>query len=218
TAVFSLAPAGEKTPSRPVSVACWDLLRKGVQGEWETPQSTLPTRHMLFSCLPTPDPGPVAGPGSWSLPAPIRPDFPRQSVAVPGEICSSSGLSTRWVKQSGAEQSGALVMTYQEHLGITYVTLNEDPCPHMLIHNQTPLSMLLRENVKESPRTEVYCRPLPANSSLHHGLYHHYSSFPDCRQREPLPTLLLKTSPNPDMPPGSSLQPSDLQTSPEWSD
>ncbi|KAK6325959.1 hypothetical protein J4Q44_G00016030 [Coregonus suidteri] len=207
TAVFSLAPAGEKTPSRPVSVACWDLLRKGVQGEWETPQSTLPTRHMLFSCLPTPDPGPVAGPGSWSLPAPIRPDFPRQSVAVPGEICSSSGLSTR-----------ALVMTYQEHLGITYVTLNEDPCPHMLIHNQTPLSMLLRENVKESPRTEVYCRPLPANSSLHHGLYHHYSSFPDCRQREPLPTLLLKTSPNPDMPPGSSLQPSDLQTSPEWSD
>ncbi|XP_064816243.1 intermembrane lipid transfer protein VPS13B-like [Oncorhynchus masou masou] len=157
---------------------------------------------MMFSCLPTTDPGPVAGSESWSLPAPIRPDFPRQSVAVPGEICSSSGLSTR-----------ALVMTCQEHLGVTYVTLNEDPCPHMVIHNQTPLSMLLRENVKEPPRTEVYCRPLPANSSLHHGLYHHFSSFPACRQREPLPTVRLKTSPDP-----NSLPPGDLQASPEWSD
>ncbi|XP_045567568.1 vacuolar protein sorting-associated protein 13B [Salmo salar] len=217
TAVFSLAPAGQKSPFRPVSVACWDLLRK----DGEIPQFPLPTRHMMFSCLPTTDPGPVAGSESWSLPAPIRPDFPRQSVAVPGEICSSSGLSTR-----------ALVMTYHEHLGITYVTLNEDPCPHMVIHNQTPLSMLLRENVKEPPRTEVYCRPLPADSSLHHGLYHHFSSFPDCRQREALPTMLLKISPNPNVAPanpnmapanpnvapGSSLQPGDLRTSPEWSD
>ncbi|XP_064816244.1 intermembrane lipid transfer protein VPS13B-like [Oncorhynchus masou masou] len=104
-------------------------------------------------------------------------------------------------------------MTCQEHLGVTCVTLNEDPCPHMVIHNQTPLSMLLRENVKEPPRTEVYCRPLPANSSLHHGLYHHFSSFPACRQREPLPTVRLKTSPDP-----NSLPPGDLQASPEWSD
>uniref|UniRef100_A0AAZ3SCT8 Vacuolar protein sorting 13 homolog B n=1 Tax=Oncorhynchus tshawytscha TaxID=74940 RepID=A0AAZ3SCT8_ONCTS len=189
--VFSLAPAGENTPSTPVSVACWDLLRK----EGGIPQFPLPSRHMMFSCLPTTDPGPVAGSESWSLPAPIRPDFPRQSVAVPGEILFGCFR--------------ALVMTYQEHLGVTYVTLNEDPCPHMVIHNQTPLSMLLRENVKG----KVYCRPLPANSSLHHGLYHHFSSFPACRQREPLPTVLLKTSPDP-----NSLAPSDLQASPEWSD
>uniref|UniRef100_A0A8K9WXE2 Vacuolar protein sorting 13 homolog B n=1 Tax=Oncorhynchus mykiss TaxID=8022 RepID=A0A8K9WXE2_ONCMY len=190
-----LAPAGEDTPSTPVSVACWDLLRK----EGEIPQFPLPSRHMMFSSLPTTDLGPVAGSESWSLPAPIRPDFPRQSVAVPREILFGCFR--------------ALVMTYQEHLGVTYVTLNEDPCPHMVIHNQTPLSMLLRENVKEPPRTEVYCRPLPANSSLHHGLYHHFSSFPACRQREPLPTVLLKTSPDP-----NSLPPSDLQASPEWSD
>lgn len=125
----------------------------------------------------------------------------------------------------------AIVLTYQEHLGVTYITLNEDPCPRMLIHNKCPIPLLLKENVKgrkrrtdgtwllsshlapfsltnfwgglqlsiiwsftETPRTEVHCRPLPANCSLHHELYHHYSSFPDCRQREVLPTLLLKTT------------------------
>jgi hypothetical protein len=30
---------------------------------------------------------------------------------------------------------------------------------------------------------------------LHHELYQQYSSFPDCRQREALPALLLKTTP-----------------------
>ena len=49
-------------------------------------------------------------------------------------------------------------------------------------------------SVIETPRTEVYCRPLPANSSLHHELYHHFSSFPECRQKEMLPALLLKTT------------------------
>lgn len=46
----------------------------------------------------------------------------------------------------------------------------------------------------EAPQTEVYCRALPANCSLHHELYHHISTFPDCRQKEMLPTLLLKTT------------------------
>ncbi|XP_028969409.2 vacuolar protein sorting-associated protein 13B isoform X3 [Esox lucius] len=203
TAVFSLSPAAEKTPSRAVSVACWDLLREGVQGAPDTPLSPVPLRHMVFSCLPNPDADPSAA--SWSLPAPIRPDFPRQSVAVPGETCGQSGLSTR-----------ALVLTFQEHLGINYLTLNEDPCPPMLIHNQTPIRLLLRENIKESPRAEVFCRTLPANSSLHHALYHHSSSFPDCRQREPLPSLLLRTCP--DTPSGSDLQPGNLQAAPEWTD
>uniref|UniRef100_A0AAQ5ZM51 Vacuolar protein sorting 13 homolog B n=1 Tax=Amphiprion ocellaris TaxID=80972 RepID=A0AAQ5ZM51_AMPOC len=131
--------------------------------------------HMLFSLFPRPDAG--VGSAAWSLPAPIRADFPRQSLSVPGE-----------------PDSGAIVLTYQEHLGVTYITLNEDPCPRMLIHNKCPIPLLLKENVKETPRIEVYCRPLPANSSLHHELHHHFSSFPECKQKEMIPTLLLKTT------------------------
>lgn len=55
------------------------------------------------------------------------------------------------------------------------------------------LTSRLVSSVTETPRSEVFCRPLPADSSLHHELYHHFSSFPECRQRELLPTLQLKT-------------------------
>ncbi|KAJ8013405.1 hypothetical protein DPEC_G00052920 [Dallia pectoralis] len=199
TAVFSLSPAAEKTPSRAVSVTCWDLLHEGVPGAMETPHNLVPFRHMQFSCLPNPDAE------SWSLPAPIRPDFPRQSLAVPGEICGQSSLSTR-----------ALVLTMQESFGVTYLTLNEDLHPPMFIHNQTPVRLLLRENFKEPLRSPVRCRVLPAQTSLHHELYHHTTSFPECRQRESLPTLQLRTCP--DTPPCSDLQPSSLQAAPEWTD
>lgn len=132
-----------------------------------------------------------------------------------------------------------IVLTYQEHLGVTYIILNLDPSPRMLIHNKCPFPLLLKETVKgkkgktglisshylssplcsfyaiilycktffffffgiyfllspiETPRTEVHCRPLPANCSLHHELYHHFCSFPECRQKDMLPTLLLKTN------------------------
>lgn len=40
------------------------------------------------------------------------------------------------------------MLTYQEHLGVTYITLNEDPCPRMLIENRCPVPLLLKENVK----------------------------------------------------------------------
>ncbi|XP_063735116.1 intermembrane lipid transfer protein VPS13B-like isoform X2 [Eleginops maclovinus] len=176
TALFSLAPSEEG--SRPCSVLCWDLLQTSIPGALEFP---LPLRYMLLSLLPQPDTG--VGSAGWSLPAPIRSDFPRQSVSVPGEAESGGGLSSR-----------SIVLTHQEHLGVTYVILNEDPCPRMLIHNKCPIPLLLKETVKETPRAEVYCRPLPANCSLHHELYHHFSSFPECRQKEMLPTLLLKTT------------------------
>lgn len=112
-------------------------------------------------------------------------------------------------------------MTLQEHMGVTYIILNEDSSPRMLIHNKCPVPLLLKETVKglasalgctpsrsvapllntttftsshaETPRTEVHCRPVPASSSLHHELYHHFSTFPECRQRDILPSLLLKT-------------------------
>ncbi|XP_035019480.2 vacuolar protein sorting-associated protein 13B-like [Hippoglossus stenolepis] len=178
TSVFSLAPSEESSLAKPSSVPCWDLLQTNVQGKVEYP---LPLRYMLFSLFPRPDAG--VGSAAWSLPAPIHPDFPRQSLSVPVGPSSGFGLSSR-----------AIVLTYQEHLGVTYITLNEDPCPRMLIHNKCPIPLLLKETVKETPRTEVHCRPLPANCSLHHELHHHFSSFPECRQKDMLPTLLLKTT------------------------
>ncbi|KAJ8353846.1 hypothetical protein SKAU_G00214130 [Synaphobranchus kaupii] len=176
TMVFSLPPGGAQAPPQPISIPCWDLLREGSSAEVEAP---LPIRHLLFSCVPEAE----SGGGTWSLPAPIRPDFPRQGVAAPREACARTGLISR-----------ALVLTYQEHMGITYIMLNEDPCPRLLIHNKCPIPLLLKETLKDTPRTQVYSRLLPAASSLHHELYHHFSNFPDCRQREALPTLLLKTT------------------------
>lgn len=41
-----------------------------------------------------------------------------------------------------------IVMTYQEHFGVTYIILNEDPSPRMLIHNKCPIPLLLKETVK----------------------------------------------------------------------
>uniref|UniRef100_A0A3Q2W0H5 Vacuolar protein sorting 13 homolog B n=1 Tax=Haplochromis burtoni TaxID=8153 RepID=A0A3Q2W0H5_HAPBU len=178
TATFTLLPPENSSQAKPCSVPCWDLLQTSIQGMVEFP---LPLRHMLFSLCPRPDAG--VGSAAWSLPAPIRQDFPRQSLSVPREPDSGGGLSSR-----------AIVLAYQEHLGVTYITLNEDPCPRMLIHNKCPIPLLLKENIKETPRTEVYCRALPANCSLHHELYYHFSSFPECKQKEMLPTLLLKNT------------------------
>uniref|UniRef100_A0A8C2X0N4 Vacuolar protein sorting 13 homolog B n=1 Tax=Cyclopterus lumpus TaxID=8103 RepID=A0A8C2X0N4_CYCLU len=175
TARFSLAPCEELSLAKPCSVPCWDLLQTSVQGTVAFP---LPRKHMLFSLFPGHDGGAGSGSAAWSLPAAVRPDFPRQSLSVPGERF---------------ENGRSIVLTYQEHLGVTYIILNEDPCPRMLIHNKCPIPILLKETVKETPRTEVHCRPLPANCSLHHELYHHFSSFPECRQKETLPALLLKT-------------------------
>lgn len=42
----------------------------------------------------------------------------------------------------------AVVLTYQEHHGVTYISFTEDPCPRMLIHNKCPVPLLLRETVK----------------------------------------------------------------------
>uniref|UniRef100_H2TTT5 Vacuolar protein sorting 13 homolog B n=1 Tax=Takifugu rubripes TaxID=31033 RepID=H2TTT5_TAKRU len=173
------ATAGWLCPSQAVSslscsVPYWVLLQTSVPGTVELP---LPLRHMLFSLLPQPEGADAA----WSLPAAVRPDLPRQSVSVPGEGDSEGGPSSR-----------CIVLTHQEHLGVTYIFLNVDPSPRMLIQNQCPIPLLLKETVKETPRTDVYCRLLEAKCSVHHELYHHFSSFPECRQRDVLPSLLLR--------------------------
>lgn len=92
TVVFSLAPSEDQS-SLSCSVPYWDLLQTSVPGTVELP---LPLRHMLFSLLPQAEGADAA----WSLPAAVRPDFPRQSVSVPGEGDSEGGPSSRWVNQS----------------------------------------------------------------------------------------------------------------------
>lgn len=99
TAVFSLAPSDEQC-----SVPYWDLVQTSIQGKVEFP---LPHRLMLFSLFPKPDAG--DGSAAWSLPAPIQPDFPRQSLSVPRELDSGGGLSSRWVKQTICELLAATV-------------------------------------------------------------------------------------------------------------
>lgn len=93
TVIFSLAPSEESSLSKPCSVPYWDLIQSSVHGKVELP---LPLKHMLFSLFPRPE----SAVSAWSLPAPIRPDFPRQSLSVPEEQDSGGGLRSRWVKQS----------------------------------------------------------------------------------------------------------------------
>lgn len=92
TVAFSLAPSEEQS-SPSCSVPYWDLLQTSVPGTVDVP---LPLRHMLFSLLPQPG----AAAAAWSLPAAVRPDFPRQSLSVPGERGSEGGPSSRWVNRS----------------------------------------------------------------------------------------------------------------------
>lgn len=42
------------------------------------------------------------------------------------------------------------------------------------------------------PKFEVYCRRIPSECSIHHELYHQISSYPDCKTKDLLPSLLLK--------------------------
>ena len=42
------------------------------------------------------------------------------------------------------------------------------------------------------PKFEVYCRKVPAECSIHHELYHQISSYPDCKPKDLLPSLLLR--------------------------
>lgn len=42
----------------------------------------------------------------------------------------------------------AVVLTYQEHLGVTYLTLTEDPSPRVIIRNRCTVALLMKENIK----------------------------------------------------------------------
>ena len=46
--------------------------------------------------------------------------------------------------------------------------------------------------ILDIPKFEVYCRKIPPECSIHHELYHQISSYPDCKTRDLLPSLLLR--------------------------
>ncbi|XP_058420689.1 intermembrane lipid transfer protein VPS13B isoform X5 [Diceros bicornis minor] len=172
---FSICPGGEQPAVKSSSLPCWDLMPDISQSALD---ASLLQKQILLAFSP------AAGADSsqcWSLPAIVRQEFPRQSVAVPFGNCRENGFCTR-----------AIALTYQEHFGVTYLTLSEDPSPRIIFHNRCPVTILIKENIKDIPKFEVYCRKIPSECSIHHELYHQISSYPDCKTRDLLPSLLLR--------------------------
>ncbi|XP_067834221.1 intermembrane lipid transfer protein VPS13B-like isoform X2 [Heptranchias perlo] len=188
SAVFSLGPARAQSPAVPSSIPCWDFVASGSQSDLSVP---LTQKHLLLGFSPHVG---ASNCQYWSLPAMIRQDFPRQSVAVPLGDSGESGFCSR-----------AVVVTYQEYLGVTYITVSEDSSPRMIIHNRCPVTITMKENIKDIPKCVVYCRKIPGESSVHHELYHQVCNFPDCKTEDHLPSVHL-----------SMISSSDL--SEEWSD
>ncbi|NXA82913.1 VP13B protein, partial [Thryothorus ludovicianus] len=170
SAVFSVGAAGPGPCGALGSVPCWDLL-------WEpaVPAAgpALGDRCLALSFSPG------GGGELWSVPAAVSAELARQSVAVPTR--AGRGFRTR-----------AIALIYQEHLGVTYLTLTEDPSPRIIIHNRCSVPLLVKENFKDTPKFKVYCKKIPAECSVHHELYHQISSYPDCKTRDLLPSIVLK--------------------------
>lgn len=173
-ATFSVCPGGEHPAMKSSSLPCWDFM-PDVGPSVDT--AVLQKQILLgFSPAPGADSSPC-----WSLPAVIRREFPRQSVAVPFGALRENGFCTR-----------ALALTYQEHFGITYLTISEDPSPRVVLHSRCPVPILIKENIRDIPKFEVYCKKIPPESSVHHELYHQTISYPDCKTKDLLPSLLLR--------------------------
>lgn len=175
SATFSICPGGEHPALKSSSLPCWDFL-PDVGPSMDT---AVLQKQMLLGFSPAPG---ADGSQCWSLPALIRRELPRQSVAVPCGTLREHGLCTR-----------AIALTYQEHFGVTYLTLSEDPSPRVIFHNRCPVAMLVKENMRDVPKFEVYCKRIPPESSVHHELYHQIMGYPDCKTRDLLPSLLLRT-------------------------
>lgn len=175
SATFSICPGGEQPALKSSSLPCWDLMP---DVSLSVSDASLLQKQILLGFSPAAG---ADGPQCWSLPAVVRQEFPRQSVAVPLGDFRENGFCTR-----------AVVLTYQEHCGVTYLTLSEDPSPRVILHNRCPVTVLIKENIKDIPKFEVYCKKIPPESSVHHELYHQISSYPDCKTKDSLPSLLLR--------------------------
>ncbi|TSK20268.1 Vacuolar protein sorting-associated protein 13B [Bagarius yarrelli] len=192
TSVWTLDPGSEAGSPFKCAVPCWDVLRECPTEELASlPQQ----KRILLSCMIE-----SKQDAKWSLPVPVRSDFPRQSVAVPIQQKPDNPLTTR-----------ALVVTYLEHLGINYIAVSEDPCPRMLIQNHCPEALLLKENLKEAARVEIFPTRVPPLCSVHHELYYHSSNFPECRQRDTLPTVVLSIA-------SDASSPTATPTTHKWTD
>ncbi|XP_069778608.1 intermembrane lipid transfer protein VPS13B-like isoform X4 [Narcine bancroftii] len=183
SAVFSLTPATRAgSPGVLYSIPCWDFMAGGSPPGLSGPS---PLKHLLLGYSSHVG---VSSCERWSLPAVIRPDVPRQSVAVPLGDANENGFCSR-----------AVVVSYQEHLGVTYVTFSEDPGSRMIIHNRCTVPIMMNENIKDAPKCTVYGRRIPSESSIHHELYHHIWNFPDCKTEDNLPGVHLRSMQLPDI-------------------
>ncbi|CAH7118655.1 Vps13b [Phodopus roborovskii] len=175
SATFGICPGGEHAAVKCSSLPCWDFM-PDVGPSVDTAELQ---KQILLGFSPAPG---ADSSQSWSLPAIVRREFPRQSVAVPFGTLRENGFCTR-----------AIALTYQEHFGVTYLTLSEDPSPRVIFHNRCPVAMLVKENMRDIPKFEVYCKKIPPESSVHHELYHQIMGYPDCKTKDLLPSLLLRT-------------------------
>ncbi|XP_066482661.1 intermembrane lipid transfer protein VPS13B isoform X2 [Tiliqua scincoides] len=175
SSTFSICSAVESETENANSILFWDLMSDTSQSISD--MSPL-QKYILLSFKHS-----INGHTSpcWSTPAAIRQEFPRQSIAIPIGERNENGFCTR-----------GIALTYQEHLGVTYLTLSEDPSPRIIIHNRCPVSLLVKENIKDTPKFDIYCKQVPAESSVHHELYHQVSGYPDCKTKDLLPSILLK--------------------------
>lgn len=85
--VFSVGPARTKSTETLTSVPCWDLLADSGPVTSGTP----PTQKRVLLSF-----SPGGSSELWSLPAVIKQEFPRQSVAVPIGASRESGFYTRY--------------------------------------------------------------------------------------------------------------------------
>lgn len=65
--------------------------------------------------------------------------------------------------------------------------------------------------ISEPARAEVFCKRLPPLCSVHHETYYHLSSFPECRQRDTLPSVMLSIA-------SDAPSPVATPTTPKWTD
>lgn len=86
---FGVGPAGEQPAVPWSSLPCWDVMSDLGQS---APDASLLQKRISLAFAPAP--GALSCQG-WSLPAVVRPEFPRQSVAVPVGSRGEDGFCTR---------------------------------------------------------------------------------------------------------------------------
>lgn len=94
SATFSICPGGEHPAVKSSSLPCWDIMPDVGPSVLDT---AMLQKQILLGFSPVP--GADECSQCWSLPAIIRREFPRQSVAVPCGTLKENGFSTRYFTQ-----------------------------------------------------------------------------------------------------------------------